>query len=146
MKVSIPRVRNYLLPLPAHVKLAVNQKLRDGWRHRAVSDWLFAQIADRDIPEHLLKAGDPYALIWIRNARDPIVAQENCRTTVSHWFEGYYYADWLAQQPDITTDFESQEVVDLALKVIWKKIEFNPKAVALFNKLRDIVDNSKRRF
>ena len=63
MKVSIPRVRNYLLPLPAHVKLAVNQKLRDGWRHRTVSDWLFAQIADRDIPEYLLKAGDPYALI-----------------------------------------------------------------------------------
>ena len=144
MKVSIPKQRNYLSALPAHVQLAVNQKLRDGWRHRAVSDWLFAQIADRDIPEHLLKTGDPYALIWIRNARDPIVAQENCRTTVSHWFRGPY-CDWLAEQPDITTDLRSRKVVEFALKVIWKAVENNPEAVALFNKLSDIVKDSQRK-
>ncbi|HVM59685.1 MAG TPA: hypothetical protein VMV72_02370 [Verrucomicrobiae bacterium] len=82
------RKRDYVAVLPEPVRLAINCRLRDGWRHEAIAEWLLSQTADRDIPELGLQKGDCYAALWLRRALAPEVTRDNCRTVISRWSHG----------------------------------------------------------
>jgi len=86
--------RSRLSCLPAHVREQLNQKLYDGWQYSTIADWLFKQIADRDIPDLDLKTGDPYSLVWTRVARDEKTALETLRYRISIWYRTHY-REWL---------------------------------------------------
>ena len=88
--------RSHLAALPAHVREELHCKLHDGWPYPVVRQWLFAQIADRDIPALNLKAGDPYSLIWTRTAKDHKTAEETCRYRIAQWHRTHHL-DWLQQ-------------------------------------------------
>jgi hypothetical protein len=85
--------------LPAHVREELHRKLHDGWRFIPLRQWLFAQIADRDIPALNLKTGDPYSLIWTRTAKDQKTAEETCRYRIGQWYRIHHQA-WLDQLHD----------------------------------------------
>jgi hypothetical protein len=85
--------RSRLSALPAHVRAEVNRKLYDGWQFMTVAEWLFAQKADRDIPDLDLKTGDPFSLIWTRVASNEKSALETCRYRISRWYRTWYQ-DW----------------------------------------------------
>ena len=138
MKPLIPRRRNYLPALPEHIRLQINCKLRDGYLHYTVSEWLLSQRADRDIPELLLKTGDSYALIWRRTARDEYMMHENCRSTISHWFRGPYQ-DWLAQQPKPVAPPDAPRAIKIAFRALTAEIKDNPNALKALRRLRDAV-------
>ena len=99
MKTSKPSVRparSHLAALPAHVREELHRKLHDGWTHISIRQWLFTQIADRDIPPLNLKTGDPYSLIWTRTAKDQKTAEETCRYRIARWYYTHY-PDWLRE-------------------------------------------------
>ncbi|MGA2139244.1 MAG: hypothetical protein ABSH14_10320 [Verrucomicrobiia bacterium] len=102
MKNSNPTLRtprSNLAALPAHVREELHRKLHDGWRFIPLRQWLFAQIADRDIPALNLKTGDPYSLIWTRTAKDQKTAEETCRYRIGQWYRIHHQA-WLDQLHD----------------------------------------------
>jgi len=138
MKPQVPRKGNYISVLPEHVRLEINCKLRDGWRHRSVAEWLLTQKADRDIPEHVLKAGDPYALIWRRRARNEAVVQENCRTAITRWSHGPY-RDWRAAQPKPRVPFGAPRAIKIAYRALYEEVRDNPRALRLLDRLRRAV-------
>ncbi len=86
--------RSRIACLPAHVREEINQKLYDGWQFQTVAEWLYNQVADRDIPDLNLKAGDRYCLIWTRASKDEKAARETCRYRISRWYYNHY-PDWL---------------------------------------------------
>jgi hypothetical protein len=88
--------RSHLAALPAHIREELHRKLHDGWPYTNVRQWLFAQIADRDIPALNLKTGDPYSLIWTRTAKDHKTAEETCRYRIAQWHRTHHL-DWLQQ-------------------------------------------------
>ena len=88
--------RGNLAALPAHIREELHRKLHDGWRFITLRQWLFAQIADRDIPALNLKTGDPYSLIWTRTAKDHKTAEETCRYRIGQWYRIHHQA-WLDQ-------------------------------------------------
>jgi kynureninase len=138
MKPQIPRKGNYLSALPEHVRLQINCKLRDGWRHCAIAEWLLTQKADRDIPEHLLKTGDPYALIWTRRAHGEEVVQENCRMTITRWCHGPYQ-EWCAEQPKPQVPLGTPRAIKIAFRTLYEEIRDNHQAVNLLERLRRAV-------
>ena len=138
MKPQIPRKGNYLSALPEHVRLQINCKLRDGWRHCAVAEWLLTQKANRDIPEHLLKAGDPYALIWTRRAHSEKVVQENSRMTITRWSQGPY-RDWRAEQPKLRVPFGTPRAIKKAFRALYEELQGNHHALNLLERLRRAV-------
>ena len=91
--------RSNLAALPAHIREELNRKLYEGSRFITLAQWLFAQKADRDIPDLHLKTGDPYSLIWTRTAKDYKTARETCRYRISQWHRTYHL-DWLQQLQD----------------------------------------------
>ncbi|MGD0059882.1 MAG: hypothetical protein ABSD58_10735 [Verrucomicrobiia bacterium] len=138
MKPQIPRKVNYLSALPEHVQLEINCKLRDGWRHSAIAEWLLTQKADCDIPEHLLKAGDPYALIWTRRAHSEGVVQENCRMTITRWSHSAYQ-DWRAEQPKLHVPFGTPRAIKKAFRALYEELQGNHHALNLLERLRRAV-------
>ncbi len=86
--------RSRIACLPAHVREEINQKLYDGWQFQTIGDWLYDQVADRDIPDLNLKTGDRYCLIWTRPAKDAKAARETCHYRISRWYYTHY-PDWL---------------------------------------------------
>jgi hypothetical protein len=86
--------RSRIACLPAHVREEINQKLYDGWQFQTIGDWLYEQVADRDIPDLNLKTGDRYCLIWTRPAKDAKAARETCRYRIARWYYTHY-PDWL---------------------------------------------------
>jgi hypothetical protein len=88
--------RSHLTALPAHIREELHRKLHDGWRFTTLRQWLFTQIADRDIPSLNLKTGDPYSLIWTRTAKDQKTAEETCRYRIGQWYRTCHQ-DWLDQ-------------------------------------------------
>lgn len=91
--------RSYFAFLPPDVRAEINRKLYDGCRFRTVRDWLFAQKADRDIPDLNLKAGDSYSTVWLRASKSEGSARENCLRLVAHWHRTYYL-DWLKERAE----------------------------------------------
>ena len=121
------------------LRLQINCKLRDGWQHRDVSEWLLTQRADCDLPELLLKTGDPYALIWRRSSRDEDMVHENCRATISRWFRGAYQ-DWLASQPKpYVPPPDTPRTVKKAFAALREELKGNPRARILLRRLYDAV-------
>jgi hypothetical protein len=118
--------------------LLINCKLRDGWRECAIAEWLLTQKADRDIPEHLLKAGDPYALIWTRRAHSEEAVRENCRATINRWRHGPYQ-DWRAQQPGPRVPFGTPRAIKKAFRTLYEEIQDNHHALNLLERLRRAV-------
>ena len=88
--------RSRIACLPAHVREEINQKLYDGWQFQTIGDWLYDQVADRDIPDLNLKTGDRYCLIWTRPAKDAKAARETCRYRIARWYYTHY-PDWLRE-------------------------------------------------
>jgi hypothetical protein len=88
--------RSCIARLPAHIREEINQKLYDGWQFQTIGDWLFDQIADRDIPDLNLKTGEPYSLVWTRLGRNAKTARETCRYRISRWYYTHY-PDWLRE-------------------------------------------------
>ena len=118
--------------------------LRDGWRQDAIVGWLFGQTADRDIPEHLLKKGERYGLIWLRRARDERVARVNCRTVIGRWWRGPYQ-DWLARQPKPFVRPPTPKAVKIGFRALAKELKGNRRAMNLLARLNRAVRRAMRR-
>jgi len=86
--------RALLSRLPAHVREEINMKLYDGWLFSTVGDWLYNQVADRDIPDLDLKKGDPYSIISTRTSKDEKTARATFRYHISRWYRSHHQ-DWL---------------------------------------------------
>ena len=114
--------RSRLSALPAHVRAEINRKLYDGWQFETVAEWLFAQKADRDIPDLDLKTGDPFALIWTRHARNEKTALETCRYRISRWYRTWY-RDWLRDEVETS---QSARVLDRVGQFADHANEVNP--------------------
>src|SRR5579862_1602473 len=88
--------RALLSRLPAHVREEINLKLYDGWLFSTVGDWLYNEIADRDIPDLDLKKGDPYSLICTRKSKDERTARDTFRHHISRWYRTHHQ-NWLRE-------------------------------------------------
>ena len=86
-----------LAMLPVAVRTEINTRLREGTRYPTIIRWLFAQKAERDIPDLGLTAGEPYSLAWRRNCKSLEAAQRQCRKGLSIWFSTYY-REWLREE------------------------------------------------
>jgi hypothetical protein len=114
--------RSRLSALPAHVRAEINRKLYDGWQFMTVAEWLFAQKADRDIPDLDLKTGDPFSLIWTRAACNEKTALETCRYRISRWYRTWY-RDWLAEEVETG---QSARILDRVAQFADHANEANP--------------------
>ncbi|HUJ70906.1 MAG TPA: hypothetical protein VLZ30_01590 [Verrucomicrobiae bacterium] len=83
--------------LPPVVRDEINRKLSDGVRFTTITNWLFDQIADRDVVDLNLKAGESYSLAWTRDAKDYQQAFCTCRISISTWFRTHYQT-WAANE------------------------------------------------
>jgi hypothetical protein len=118
--------RSRLSCLPAHVREQLNQKLYDGWQFNTVADWLFKQIADRDIPDLDLKTGDPYSLVWTRVARDEKTALETLRYRISIWYRTHY-REWLKVAVENSLTMRVLDRVDKLASVVTEKAQPNSR-------------------
>ena len=99
MKNSNPTLRtprSNLAALPAHIREELHHKLHDGWRFIPLRQWLFAQIADRDIPALNLKSRRPLSLDLGPHRQRPKTAEETCRYRIGQWTPIHHQA-WLDQ-------------------------------------------------
>jgi hypothetical protein len=103
--------------LPHTVRTEINHQLRDGTRQDTVAKWLFTQHAAKDIPDLGIKAGELYAMTWIRDTKNPAEAVKNCRHSLSAWYRGRYQR-WL----------EGQERLDTLLKMVARIEELTKSA------------------
>jgi hypothetical protein len=83
--------------LPAPVRQEINHKIRDGWGGLSIADWIWEQVADRDIPQLELKAGDALSIIWTCDSDNEDAAKHACENAISRWFNGPY-KDWLKEE------------------------------------------------
>lgn len=83
--------------LPEPVRIEINRKIRDGWQYRTITSWLFAQTAEQDIPDLNLKTGEPYSLVWTRNAKYTTRAHVRCVGNLCKWFK-HHYPEWLLHE------------------------------------------------
>ena len=95
----MPKPRSKISSLPSAVRTAINLKIQEGWRLTTIADWLLPQIAPVDIPDLQLKAGEPYALIWSRDADQSITPQRLCERALSRWFNTAY-TRWVREQDE----------------------------------------------
>ena len=134
-----PRGKHCLRALPEPIRLEINCKLRDGWRHEAVAEWLLAERADRDIPEHFLKAGEPYGLIWRRRAHSEGVVETNCCRVICRWSHGPFQ-DWLNAQPKpYIPPRDAPRRVKKAFAELREELRDNRRARRLLRRLYDAV-------
>jgi len=91
------RSKSKISMLPDDIRTQINRKIRDGWKYRTIRDWLFAQRAQHDIADLNLKTGDPYSLIWTRDANTTIALEYTCIHALSKWYNTHYRA-WLDEQ------------------------------------------------
>ena len=84
------RPKGTIASLPAVLRHEINFKVQDGWQFATLVQWLFAQTADREIPDLDLKTGDSYSLIWTRLAKSRPVAEDNCRKALSRWTRAHH--------------------------------------------------------
>ena len=82
--------------LPGHIREEINRQMYDGWRLHTIRKWLFAQKADRDIPDLDLKAGDFYELYWARSGKNRERVEINCFVTLYKW-QHKGYPEWLVE-------------------------------------------------
>jgi hypothetical protein len=83
--------------LPEAVRTQINHKIRDGWKYRTITDWLFVQRADQDVPDLNLKTGELYALAWTQVAKNDRQAHQTCAVALTRWFK-YSYQAWLNEE------------------------------------------------
>ena len=139
-----PRQRDFVAALPEPVQVEINCMLRDGWRQDAIVEWLFGQTADRDVPEHRLKKGERYGLIWLRKARDERVARVNCRTVIGRWWRGPYQ-DWLARQPKPFVRPPTPKAVKIGFRALAEELKGNRRAMNLLARLNRAVRRAMQR-
>ena len=80
--------------LPEEMRLEINRMMRDGSQIKMIGEWLFAQLADRDLPHLHLKAGDPYSLSWTRTSPKEKNARRTVEAGLARWFYTSY-KEWL---------------------------------------------------
>jgi hypothetical protein len=83
--------------LPEAVRAEINRKIGDGWQYRTITDWLFAQRAEQDIPDLKVKTGDLYALAWTRDHHQKGSARDACVFALHAWFKKRYPV-WLKEE------------------------------------------------
>jgi hypothetical protein len=95
----MPKPRSKISALPSAVRTAINLKLQEGWRLVSIAEWLMPQTAPVDIPDLQLKAGEPYSLLWSRDADQSITPQRLCERALSRWYTTAY-PRWLHDQAE----------------------------------------------
>ena len=83
--------------LPVAIRTKINIKLRNGWKYRTIIRWLFTRKARTEIPDLNLKAGESFSLAWSRASRTAGGAEDNCKQSLSSWFNTHY-REWLREE------------------------------------------------
>jgi hypothetical protein len=114
--------------LPQSLRDQLNRHLDDGCQYEDIRAWLFAQIADRDLPALGLKSGEPYALAWTRSTDDQRKLVRNFGVALSAWYHSHFQ-QWRAEQANREGCLRIvQSADDLATTI--GKTETTPEATA----------------
>jgi hypothetical protein len=84
---------------PFRIRTEINVRLRDGWKLATITDWLFKQPVESEVPDLNLKPGDPCSLAWTRTTKDESAARTDCRLALGRWLRGPYL-DWLKEEAE----------------------------------------------